>query len=207
MNLSDISLAVSGYIYTAAGNGSRGFSGDGGQATSATMSPPYGVAADRQGNIYFSDNNRVRMVTVATGDITTVAGNGLCAFSGDGGPASSAALCGPAYLHVDAPGNIYIADNGNSRVRKITKSSGNITTVAGNGGIGYNGDGRLATDSAIYKGFGITVDTSGNLYICDTYENRVRKVTKSTGIMSTIAGIGSINNGGFAGDGGLATLA
>ena len=173
------------------------------------MGPPYGVAADALGNIYFSDHvrNRVRMVTVATGVITTVAGNGLCAFSGDGGPASSAALCAPAYLHVDASGNIYIADNGNSRVRKITKSTGIITTVAGTGGIGYNGDGRLATDSGIYKGFGIAVDIPGNIYICDTLENRVRKVTKSTGIISTIAGIGGINNGGFAGDGGLAALA
>ena len=173
------------------------------------MRPPDDVAADAQGNIYFSDrlNNHVRMVTVSTGVITTVAGNGSCAFSGDGGPASSATLCIPGYLHVDARGNIYINDAGNGRVRMITKSSGIITTVAGNGGIGYSGDGRLATDSSIYKGFGIAVDIPGNIYICDTLENSVRKVTKSTGIISTIAGTGSINNGGFAGDGGLATLA
>jgi hypothetical protein len=192
-----------GIISTFAGNGSLGFSGDGGLATSASLYYPYEVATDIGGNVYICDryNHRVRKVANATGIITTIAGNGSAGYSGDGGAATSASLNYPSAVYVDPFGIIYIADQENQRVRKI--SGGIITTVAGNGIAGFSGDGGPATSAQLYSPHGIFVDGAGNLYIADSDNNRVRKVS-SGGIITTIAGTGV---GGYSGDGGLGTAA
>jgi uncharacterized protein (TIGR03437 family) len=188
-------------ITTVAGTGSYSFSGDGGPATSAQLYNPYGVAVDGSGNIYIGDclNNRVRKVS-SSGIITTVAGTGSPGFSGDGGPATSAQLYNPYGMVVDGSGNLYIADSSNNRIRKIS-STGIISTVAGNGGAGYAGDGGPATSAQLYNPLGVAVDGSGNIYIGDSTNNRVRKVS-SSGIITTVAGTGSA---GFSGDSGPAT--
>jgi uncharacterized repeat protein (TIGR03803 family) len=193
-------------ITTLAGNGTQGYSGDGGPATSAELSAPDGVAVDTSGNIYIGDlgNNRVRKVTVATGDISTVAGDGTGGYSGDGGLATKAELSSPEGVAVDHAGNIYIADHTNSRIRKVTVSTGIITTVAGDGTTGYSGDGGLATKAELCAPEDVTVDSAGNIYIADSCNNRIRKVTASTGIITTVAGDGK---GGYSGDGGQATSA
>jgi trimeric autotransporter adhesin len=195
-----------GIITTVAGSGLEGYSGDGGLATSAGLYYPKGVAIDASGNIYIADtdNNRIRMVTKTTGIISTVAGSGLEGYSGDGGLATSAGLFCPNDVAIDASGNIYIADTDNNRIRLVTKSTGIITTVAGSGLEGYSGDGVLATSAALHYSNGVTIDASGNIYIADSSNNRIRMVTKSTGIISTVAGTGSY---GYSGDGGLATSA
>ena len=193
-------------ITTLAGNGTQGYSGDGGLATSAELSAPDGVAVDTGGNIYIGDlgNNRIRKVTVSTGDISTVAGDGTGGYSGDGGPATKAELSSPEGVAVDHAGNIYIADHTNSRIRKVTVSTGIITTVAGDGTTGYSGDGGLATKAELCAPEDVTVDSAGNIYIADSCNNRIRKVTVSTGIITTVAGDGK---GGYSGDGGQATSA
>jgi sugar lactone lactonase YvrE len=194
-----------GIINTVAGNGTAGYSGDGGAATSAELHGPNAVAVDTAGNIYIADyyNNRIRKVTASTGDISTAAGNGTAGYSGDGGAATSAELNGPGDVAVDSAGNIYISDLGNNRVRKVTVSTGVISTVAGNGTKGYSGDGGAATSAEIGSD-AVTVDTAGNIYLADTSNNRIRKVTVSTGIITTVAGNGTA---GFSGDGGAATSA
>jgi trimeric autotransporter adhesin len=194
-----------GIISTVAGIGFYGYSGDGGLATSAALYYPHGVTVDVSGNIYIADtfNHRIRMVTKSTGIISTVAGTGY-GYRGDGGLATSAALKDTRGVAVDASGNIYIADTYNNRIRMVTKSTGIISTVAGNGFHGYSGDGGLATSVALKYPYGVTVDGSGNIYIADSRNNRIRMVTKSTGIISTVAGDGSNS---YSGDGGLATSA
>ena len=188
---------------TIAGDGTVG---DAGLATASRLRSPCGVAVDASGNINIADtyNNRIRMVTKSTGIITTVAGNGNYGYSGDGGLATSASLRRLYSAVVDASGNIYIADTFNNRIRKVTKSTGIITTVAGNGNYGYSGDGGLATSARLYNPYGAAADVSGNIYIADTYNNRIRMVTTSTGIITTVAGNGTY---GYSGDGGLATSA
>ncbi len=197
--------ASTGVITTVAGNGTAGYSGDGGAATSAELNYPTAVAVDAYGNIYIADNSneRVRKVTVSTGIITTIAGNGNLGYSGDGGAATSAELDLPLSVAVDSSGNIYIADFGN-RVRKVTVSSGIITTVAGDGTAGYSGDGGAATSAELNYPSGVAVDSSGNIYIGDTSNERIRKVTVSTGVITTVAGNGTL---GYSGDGGAATSA
>jgi sugar lactone lactonase YvrE len=197
-------------ITTIAGDGTPGWVGDRRLATLAQLKSPYGVAVDASGNIYIADtgNNRIRKVTKSTGIITTVAGDGVMRYSGDGGPATSARLNQPFGVAVDASGNIYIADGGNHRIRKVTNfgSSGTISTVAGNGEYGYSGDGGLATSAQLYAPTGVAVDASGNIYIADTENHRIRKVTNpgSSGIISTVAGNGER---GYSSDGVLATSA
>ncbi len=134
--------------------------------------------------------------------ITTIAGNGTAGYSGDGGAATAAELAYPEGLALDGSGNIYIADNLNNRIRKLTPS-GIISTIAGNGTAGYSGDGGPATAAELYQPTGLVVDWSGNIYIADLYNNRVRMVTPS-GTISTIAGNGTA---GYSGDGGDATAA
>jgi uncharacterized protein YjiK len=199
-------VTTTGIISTVAGNGTQGYSGDGGAATSAELNQPYGVTVDSAGNIYIADflNNRVRKVTVSTGKISTVAGDGTGGYSGDGGAATSAELDGPTNVAVDSAGNIYIADSDNNRIRKVTASTGIISTVAGDGTAGYSGDGGAATSADLNLAYGVALDASGNIYIGDWANHRVRKVTISTGIISTVAGDGI---GGYSGDGGPATIA
>ena len=184
-------------ITTVAGNGTSGFSGDNGPATSAELSYPSGVAADSAGNLYIADENNCRVRKVSNGVITTMAGNGTRGFSGDNGLATNATLSGPAAVAVDSVGNIYIPDG--ARIREV--SNGVITTFAGNGTGGFSGDNGPAT-SAELNGGGVAVDSAGNLYIADSGNNRIRKV--SNGVITTVAGDGT---SGFSGDNGPATSA
>jgi PKD repeat protein len=197
---SALGVAAGDTITTIAGNGTPGFSGDGGQATSAQLNHPWGVAVDAQENVYVGEQNNYRVRKVSGGIITTVAGTGTQGFSGDGGQATSAQLGEAEGLALDAQGNLYIADYSNNRIRKV--SGGIITTVAGAGTLGYSGDGGQATSAQLNRPVGVAVDTQGNLYIADSNNNRVRKV--SGGIISTVAGIGTA---GYSGDGGQATSA
>ncbi|OJW74992.1 MULTISPECIES: NHL repeat-containing protein [unclassified Spirosoma] len=193
----------SGMITTVAGTGNQGYSGDGGLATSAQLYSPFGVVVDGSGNLYIADfgNCRIRKVS-PSGIITTVAGTGNAGYSGDGGPATSAKLQYPLDVAVDGSGNLYIADRDNYRIRKVN-ASGVITTVAGTGTYGYSGDGGLATSAQLNNPYNVAVDGSGNLYIADTYNNRIRKVD-TFGVITTVAGTG---NQGYSGDGGQATSA
>ena len=192
-----------GTITTIAGTGEGGFSGDGGPATVAELSSPYGVAVDGAGNLYIVDwfNQRIRKVDSA-GTITTIAGTDLYGFSGDGGAATAAQLDSPIGVAVDGAGNLYIADTSNHRIRKVD-STGTITTIAGTGERGFSGDGGAATTAQLDSPYGVAVDGAGNLYIVDQRNHRIRKVD-STGTITTIVGTGVR---GFGGDGGAATAA
>ena len=191
-----------GIITPTAGTGTPGFGGDGGPASSAMLVDCDGIAADSAGNIFIADthNRRIRKVNSA-GTISTVAGNGTSGFAGDGGQATSAALSNPQGVAVDSKGNLYIADTGNNRIRKV--SSGNITTLAGDGLVGYGGDGVPAITATLNAPSRVTVDSSGNVYFSDTGNNAVREIT-TDGNIHTIAGN---THAGLAGDGGPATSA
>jgi hypothetical protein len=192
----------SGVISTYAGNGIIGYSGNGGNATNASFHKPRGICVDTAGNLFIADpqNNVIRKIYTA-GIITTVAGNNIGGFSGDGGPATIAQLNGPFDVAADAAGNLFIADWNNFRVRKVT-TAGTITTVAGNGSPGANVDGGAATNAKVIPS-GIFVDDTGNVFFSDPVNNLVRKVS-TAGIISTIAGNGTA---GYSGDGGMATTA
>jgi hypothetical protein len=195
-----------GDIATVAGNGTAGFSGDGGAATSAKLNFPFAVALDGAGNFFIADrsNNRIREVSSSTAKISTVAGNGTAGFSGDGGGATSAELHTPSGVAIDRSGNLYIGDTANQRVRLVTTSTGIITTAAGNGTAGFSGDGGLATSAELHLPIGVVVDMANNLYIADTMNDRIRKVTAANGDISTVTGNGTA---GFSGDGGAASSA
>jgi len=252
-------VAPTGVIDTFAGSGSVGSGGDGGPATSAQLNLPVSVAVDVTGNVLIADcSNRIRKVSVSgtintfavstwalcfydyyyyyyydnsvlgagvaadtggnlfvadpshnqihkftpAGVVSVVAGLGTSGFSGDGGPATSARLSSPTGIAVDAAGNLFIADSYNSRIRKVTPD-GIISTVAGTTSSGFSGDGGPATSARLNSPTGVAVDTSGNLFIADSNNNRIRKVTPD-GIISTVAGTGA---SGFSGDGGPATSA
>jgi trimeric autotransporter adhesin len=204
-------VAPNGTISTVAGTGVAGFSGDDGPATRAELNYPIGVAVDASGDLYIADsfNGRVRKVA-ASGTITTVAGTGGHGNLGDGIPAISAELSTIAGIALDASGNLYIADQGLTsdlpapmpRIRKVGPD-GTITTVAGNGTEGYSGDGGAATGAELNMPAGLAVDASGNLYIADYNNFRIRKVT-SAGIITTVAGNGTE---GYSGNGGPAISA
>jgi RHS repeat-associated protein len=201
-----LGLPSAGDITTVAGSGYDGYSGDNGPAISAGLNYPLGASIDSSGNLYIADdaNNRIREVNAATGKIITVAGNGTAGYAGDGAAATNAKLHNPAGTAIDSSGNIYIADELNNAIRKVTVSSGIITTVAGNGTQGSGGDGGPATNANLYHPLGVALDSSGNLYIADASNNRIQEVTSTTGIITTIAGTTS---GGYSGDGGLAVNA
>ena len=193
-----------GIITTVAGTGEAGYSGDGGAATSAKINAPRGVAVDNAGNIYISDrsNNRIRKVD-ADGIITTYAGNGESGYSGDDGAATSAKINFPYSLATDSNGNLYISDAYNHIIRKVD-SSGKISTVAGTPeSSGYSGDGGAATSAQLNSPLGVDLDSNGNIYIADIYNDRIRKVD-TNGIISTVAGTGE---SGYTGDGAAATSA
>lgn len=192
-----------GIISTVAGTGRPGFGGDGGPAIEAQLNQPLGLTVDAQGNLYIADtlNHRIRKVDVE-GRITTAAGNGREGYSGDGGPALEASLSRPVGLTLDAEGNLYIADVFNHRIRKVD-TQGRISTVAGNGEAGFGGDGGPAVQASLFRPRDVAVDETGNLYIADTDNNRIRRVG-GDGIITTIAGTGDM---GFSGDGGPATEA
>ena len=199
-----------GIITTIAGNGLWGYTGDGGPATAASMHYPWGIVTDGSSNLYIPEygNNVIRKVNTSTGIISTYAGKGTAGFSGDGGQATNAEFNNPDAVAIDASGNLYITDLWNERIRKITMSTGIITTIAGNGTGGFSGDGGPATSAEINAPQGIATDGSGNVYICDLFNNRVRKINVSDGIITTIAGNGpSGGAGSFSGDGGPATAA
>ncbi len=177
---------LTGIITTVAGSGECCFSGDGGLATDATFNQPTDVGLDTDGNLYIADrfNQRVRKVNASTGTITTFAGNGACCFSGDGGPATSAQMDQPVGIGLDANGNVYIADRGNLRVRRVD-TSGTITTVAGNGSCCFSGDGGAATDAGLGRPWDVAFDSDGNMFIADAVD-WIRKVDTS-GVITTAA--------------------
>jgi sugar lactone lactonase YvrE len=189
---------AAGIISTVAGNGTAGFSGDGGPATSAQMSPQ-AIYVDANGTLYIADGNRIR--TVTAGIINTIAGTGDPGFAGDGGPAASALLNFPAGLWVDSAGSLLIADSLNNLVRTID-STGIITTSAG--APHFAGDGGPARSALLQNPSGVAVDVQGNVYIADTSNNRVRMVEASTGNLATMAGS---DFAGYSGDDGPATSA
>ena len=159
---------ASGIITTVAGTGERGFSGDGGPATQARLNRPYRVFVDAEGNLFIVDlgNHRIRKVDATTGIITTIAGTGQEGFGGDGGPATRAVFDIPLGIFVDAGGNLFVADRYNHRIRKIDLQ-GIITTVAGNGGEGFSGDGGPATRASLADPLDVFGDSEGNLFIAD----------------------------------------
>ena len=195
-----------GLITTVAGNGQSGGSGDGGPATQAQLNTPDGLALDNAGYLYIADDNtnRVRVVNLHTGLITTVAGDGQSGESGDGGPAAQAELNNPHALALDNAGHLYIADAIGQRVRVVDLHTGLITTVAGNGQSGESGDGGPATQSQLNEPDSLALDNAGHLYIADSYTSRVRMVNLHTGLITTVAGNGRT---GGSGDGGPATQA
>jgi hypothetical protein len=220
-------IGSTGTVTVFAGNesgigGEGGYSGDGGPATLAQLGRPEGIAVDTLGDVFIADteNSVIRKVTAASGTITTVAGvaytsSQTCNYSGDGALATSAQLCRPGGVFVDAAGDIFIADTENSVIREVVAATGNIQTVAGNNTLsaGYSGDLAAATAAQLDLPTGVFVDSSGNIFIADTYNSVIRKVTAATGIIQTVAGahyvFGAVAtpNCQFSGDAGLATAA
>jgi sugar lactone lactonase YvrE len=188
-------------INTICGNGTFGYTGDGGPALNASLNPA-GVSLDKDGNIYIADpaNGVIRKVDARTGIISTVAGNGIVGYSGDGGLATQASLSYDFQTAVDEHGNLFIAEFGNSRIRKVDKATGIITTVAGTGNSGFNGDGNALSTNIVP--FGIAFNKHGDLIMAS--DLRIRKLDINTGFITTIAGTG---DSGFGGDGGPAKLA
>lgn len=196
-------ISSTGLISTVAGNGVSGFSGDGGPATAAEITPS-GIAVDDSENIYIaeSSNHRIRKVNSA-GVITTVAGNGTLGLTGDGGAATAAAIGAPTDVTVDHSGNLYFIQYAENKIRKIS-SSGIIITIAGTGATGYSGDGGPATAATFHYPSSILTDRFDNLYIGDQLNNVIRKITVGSNNISTIAGDGT---SGYFGDHGPATMA
>jgi len=194
-----VKVDTSGIINSIAGTGSPGYSGDGGPATAAKLNSAWYVVADSAGNVYFSDasNNCIRKVTTS-GVIYTIAGSpDTAGFRGDGGPATAALLDNPVGVAIDCRGNFYFSDRFNARIRKID-AAGMISTIAGNGTNGFSGDGTPATAAQINIVFGIAVDGDGNVFLADANNNRLREIS-SSGIISTIAGIGPCASSGIGG--------
>ena len=205
-----ILLAISsllGYaqiITTYAGGGTMGL-GDGGLANAAQLNLIDGIAFGRYGDLYIADgnNNRIRKVNYGTNIISTIAGNGMPDFSGDNGLAINAQFNNPEFITIDSSGNIFISDLNNNRIRKIDFATGIVTTIVGNGTVGFSGDSGLATMASLHTPGGLAIDNNNNLYFVDIYNNRIRKVDNA-GIISTYAGTGVA---GYSGDNGPAIAA
>ena len=193
-------------ITTIAGNGTAGYSGDGGPATAAELSDPSGVVVNGSGDLFIADsaNNVVRELNLKTGIITTIAGNGTQGYRGDGGPATAAELSGPDGLALDGSGDLFIADSANNVVREVNAKTGDITTIAGTGTGGYSGDNESATAAEMSDPSSVAVDSAGDVFIADTDNNVIREVNAKTGDITTIAGTGT---GGYSGDNESATAA
>jgi sugar lactone lactonase YvrE len=207
-----------GVVTTVAGTGILGYSGDGGQATSARFGRSIAIALDNSGNICIADgdNNRIRRVDITTGIVTTIAGSGAPTDSGDGGPAVDAGVSRPTGITVDGAGDIYFS-SGWSRVRKLSAGSGNIETVAGQFSTSFGGDGGLAVNALFWDPVPSAVNRAGDIFIADYENSRIRTIRQTTGVVTTVAGAGScptvpiltasVCHGGFGGDGGPATSA
>ena len=191
--------SATGIITTIAGTGVQGFSGDSSLAINAQLSFPRSVSFDTSGNMYITDagNNRIRRIDAITGIITTIAGNGTQGGGGDNGIALDAQFNSPSAAFVDHSGNIYVTDENNHRIRKINSSTNIITTIAGNGVGGYSGDNMLATNSSLHFPHSVFVTPSGDVFIADVENQRIRKVAASTGLITTVVGNGVA---GYAGD-------
>lgn len=184
--------ASNGVITTIAGTGVAGFSGDGGLANLAQLNSPVGLAIDNDQNLLVCDleNHRIRKIDLSTGVITTIAGTGAIAFSGNGELAINAALNHPTGILVDKNNDIYISDRQNHRIRVINHSTNIITTYVGSGNSGNSGDGGFATNARISTPYFLTTDSTGNLIFVDTANHNVRKVDASTNIITTLTGNG-----------------
>ncbi len=193
--------AVTGLISTVAGNGSQGYNGEFVPASDVWIFFPSAVAVDAAGNVYYTDTTRIRVIDATSGLVHTIAGNNGCGYSGDGGPALLATICYANDLLFDGDGNLLIADTDNRRVRRIQMSSGEISTIAGNGSSIVSGDGGPALTAGLGYVQGLALDGSGNLFVSDG-NDRVRRIAAGTTTVSTVAGGGSI-----VGDGVLATSA
>jgi sugar lactone lactonase YvrE len=195
--------AKNGTISTVAGSGKKGFSGDGGPATQALLDEPYGICLDDRGNLYFADrlNRRVRLVDAATGRISTVAGDGSNASSGDGGPAAKAGLIEPNGVALDGKGRLYIADVAAHRIRVVDLATGTISTYAGDGRGRHAGDGGPAATASIHGARAVEVGPDGTVWILERQGNTLRAVDPRTGTITTRAGTGKA---GYTGDGGPA---
>jgi hypothetical protein len=203
--------AITGIVTVVAGiSGQSGYSGDGVPATSTKLTSPQGVVVDGANNLYIADSPKlVRRVDAVTGLMTTAAGNsGLgTGYSGDGALAGFAQMNHPLGLAIDGAGNLYIADDVNNVIRKVTASTGYISTVAGQqytSGCHYSGDGGAATSAQLCDPEGLAVDAASNIYIADSSNNLIRKVSASTGVITTAAGIYNGGTGTYTGDGGSA---
>ena len=195
-----------GIITTIAGTGISGYAGDGGLATAAEVNSPVAACLDASGNIIFSDavNDYLRKISAATDIMNSIAGNGSVGGSGDSIPATTATFDDLSFMSADPAGNIYFTDQGCRKAKKLTVATNIITTIAGDGGVVYSGDGVAATAATLVDPIGICLDASGNIYIADGSGNRVRRIAVSTGIITTVAGNGTA---GLSGDGGPATAA
>jgi sugar lactone lactonase YvrE len=195
-------IDINGIISTAAGTSTPGYSGDGGPAINAELYLAAALACDSAGNLFIAEliNNRIRKID-GNGIITTVAGTGIAGFGGDNVYATIAELNQPDGVTVDAAGNIYISDASNYRIRKVG-TNGVISTIAGTGSHGFSGDNGPATAAQLYLPAGLAIDAAGNLYLADSDNNRIRKIS-TNGIISTVAG----SSLGYFGDGGAATNA
>jgi sugar lactone lactonase YvrE len=197
--------AATGIITSIAGNGEYGYLGDSGPAAAAGIDFPQGISFDGSGNLYISDNNRIRRVAAATGIITTIAGTGQPGYSPDGTTAASAWLNGPTGIVVDTAGNVFFVETGNNMVRKIDVNTGALVTVAGNGQTGYSGDNGPATSAALNGPAMLALDKNqANLYFSDSTNHRIRKINFASSVITTVAGNG---NADFTGNGGPATSA
>jgi len=198
--------ARTGAITTVAGSGTKGFSGDGGPATSAHLDEPYGIANDAAGDLFFADrlNRRVRRVDARSGTITTIAGDGSKSVGGDGGPATRAGLVEPNGVALDGRGRLYIADVADHRIRVVDLATEIIATFAGDAKARHSGDGGPASSASIHGARAVEVGPDGTVWVLERQGNTLRAVDPKTGIITTRAGTGKR---GYSGDGGPATAA